>query len=259
MALDEPFDYHVSRPAARWLAPRLRALGMTADGVSLLALALGVGAGVCLGRDGRWPVIGGLLLVGMIIGDCTDGEVARLGPPSEKPWRGRLLDGFADLGTVVAVHVGMAIHVAGGEPWRGQTPDGMMAAGLFSAAFIAFAWKSSVLDDVKQRLKPASIDLDLPHYHAQASGGLERALLWLFSQYVRNAARLAGEGRNASPEIFRLVAWVGPTHHLAAIACAGLVSPLVPHAFGLYAAATLLPGSAWLAWVLLRARRAPLH
>ncbi len=254
MSLDEPFDHHVSRPAARWLAPRLRALGMTADGVSVVSLGLGVGAGLCLAEGGRWPMVGGLLLLGMIIGDCADGEVARLGPPSDKPWRGRMLDGFADLGTVVAVHAGMAAHVAVGPPWGRQAPGGLMAGTLFALAFVALVWKSSVLDDLKQRLKPSSVDVDLPRYLALADSRAERALLWLFLQYVRQASRFAADGRASSPEAFRRIAWVGPTHHLAAIALAGLLAPVVPHAFALYALLTLLPGNAWLAFVLLRAR-----
>jgi hypothetical protein len=258
MSLDEPFDHHVSRPAARWLAPRLHALGIGADAVSMAALGLGVTAGVCLGAGGRWPLLGGALLLGMIIGDCADGEVARLGPPPQNPWRGRMLDGFADLGTVVAVHVGMAVHVAHGETWRGVAPTGLGAAGLFALAFMALVWKSSVLDDIKQRLTRTSSDAALPRYLAQAEGRAERLLLWLFLQYTRQAARLAVDGRAASAETFRLVAWVGPTHHLAAIALAGLLTPLVPHAFALYALATLVPGNAWLSWVLLRVR-APSH
>jgi len=257
MTLDEPFDHRVSRPVARFLAPRLRAAGLGADQVSLLALAFGVSSGWCIASGGRWPALGGALLLAMVVLDCTDGEVARLGPPSDKPWRGRLFDGFADLGTVLSVHVGMAMHVADGQPWGRHHPSGLDASGLFVLAFASFVWKSSVLDDVKQRLKPSSIDAELPAYLAATRGRLERLLLWLFICYARQASRLAGDGRPASPELFRQLAWIGPTHHLAAIAAAGLLTPLVPHAFLVYAMATLIPANAFLVWVLGRAGRAP--
>ena len=112
MVLDEHFDASVSRPMARWLAKILHRRGFSADQVSIIAMGLGVSGGLCFTGEGLWPVLGGLLLLGMVITDCADGEVARLNPPSDKPWRGRILDGMADLGTVLAVHVAMVIVLA---------------------------------------------------------------------------------------------------------------------------------------------------
>lgn len=256
MALDEGFDTHVSRPVARWIARPFHAAGFTADQVSLIALASGLGAGFAMGSDGFWPILGGVLLIAMVILDCADGEVARLYPPSDKPWRGRIYDGMADLGTVIAVHVGMLVAlVREGINVSGHRVSGWELALLVIAGFISFSWKSSVLDDVKQRLRPNSVDRDLGRWADQPKTMIENMLYRLLVFYVAQAERLTGHGRPGGEHVFRLVAHVGPTHHLIAIALAGLAEPFLPNAYLTYFIATIVPGNLYLWLVLHRERR----
>lgn len=256
MKLDEAFDTAVSRPVSRALAPRFFRAGFSADQVSLVALAFGIGAGVAFTLDGIWPFIGGLLLVGMVIIDCTDGEVARLSPPSDKPWRGRIMDGMADLGTVLAVHLGMwgALMNHGVQVGSHQL-SGLELLLLVALAFVSLSWKSSVLDDVKQRLRPSSVDRDLDRYRDQDKTFIETILYKLLVFYVGNAEKLAGHGRPGGAQVFRQVSHVGPTHHLVGIALAAMAEPFIANAFLAYLFVVLVPGNVYMWTVMYRARR----
>lgn len=257
MILDERFDASLSRPIARRMARHLFRWGYTADQVSLLAAGFGVSAGLCFTGGGLWPMLGGLLLVAMVVTDCADGEVARLGPPSDKPWRGRMFDGIADLATVLSVHIAMAIVLArSGIVIEGHALGTFEVLLLVAAGFASFSWKSSVLDDIKQRLKKGSVDRDLAKYASQDKTLFERFLYGLLVRYVATAAKLTGQGRPGGYDTFRLVAAVGPSHQLVAIAVAGVLAPLSPTVFLTYFLLTIGPGNLYLWAVLARARRA---
>ena len=257
MVLDERFDASVSRPVAKWMARPLYRWGFSADQVSLMALGFGVTAGLCLASPGLWPMIGGLLLIAMVVTDCADGEVARLGPPSDKPWRGRMFDGFADLGTVLSVHIGMIIALShSGFQIGSHTVSVFEYIAIAVVGFASFSWKSSVLDDVKQRLKPRSVDNELARYADQEKTWFERILYAALVRYVQTAARLSGHGRPGGYPVFRQVAHVGPSHHLVAIAIAGMLMPVSPAIYLAYFALTIIPGNLYLWTVLHRARRA---
>jgi len=256
MKLDEAFDIVVSRPVSRALAPRFFRAGFSADQVSLIALAFGLGAGVAFTLDGIWPLIGGVLLIAMVITDCADGAVARLYPPSDKPWRGRIMDGMADLGTVLAVHIGMfVVMVNQGVNIGGRQVSAIELFILVALAFVSLSWKSSVLDDVKQRLRPASVDSKLDRYRDQDKTLIENVLFKLLVFYVGNSEKLAGHGRPGGPQVFRQVSYVGPTHHLVGIALAAIAAPFVPHAFLAYLFVAVVPSNIYMWTIMHRARR----
>lgn len=256
MVLDERFDVSVSRPLARWMARHFHRLGFSADQVSMIAMGAGVSAGVAFTSGGLWSVLGGLLLLAMVVIDCADGEVARLSPPSDKPWRGRMLDGMADLMTVLSVHIAMVVVLTRDGLVIGGHPFGVFESFvLVVLGFVSFSWKSSVVDDIKQRLRPTSIDRDLAQYADQKKTLFESFLYFVLVRYVKGAERLTGQGRPGGYEVFQQVAVVGPTHHLVAIAIAGMLAPLAPSVFLTYLLVTIGPGNVYLWAVLHRARR----
>lgn len=255
MVLDERFDASLSRPLARRMARRFFRWGFSADQVTMLAAFLGVCAGVCFTGGGLWPLLGGVLLLGMVVTDCADGEVARLSPPSDKPWRGRMLDGVADFATVASVHIGMALVLINAKIAIGGHVLGPFEILLLTVAgFASFAWKSSVVDDIKQRLKSNSVDRDLGRYADQEKTLFEKLLYWSLVRYVKNAERMTGQGRPGGYDTFRQVAAVGPSHHLVAVAIAGMLAPLAPTVFLTYFLLTIGPGNLYLWAVLARAR-----
>ncbi|MCA9514039.1 MAG: CDP-alcohol phosphatidyltransferase family protein [Myxococcales bacterium] len=256
MQLDERFDILVSRPLAGRMARTFHGWGFSADQVSMVAMLSGVLAGVCMTGPSAWPVLGALLLVTMVVVDCADGAVARLNPPSDRPWRGRMIDGFADLGTLLSVHIAMVIVLA----QRGITIGGYTLGGfeiflIGVAGFLSFTWKSSVLDDMKQRLKPSSCDHRIEEYRSQKKNLFEKFLFFFFVWYVKNSEKLTGPGRPGGYETFRQVAVTGPTHHLVAIALCALVAPIAPSVYLTYFLLTIGPGNLYLWFILARARR----
>lgn len=255
--LDEGFDIAVSRPTARWMAKYFYRMGFSADQVSLVAMACGILSGFLFTSSGSWPMLGGLLLVAMVVIDCADGEVARLSPPSDKPWRGRMFDGIADLGTILSVHVAMVVVLANARiDIGGHIISPFECLLLVVAGFASFSWKSSVTDDIKQRLKAGSVDRDLAKYADQKKTLFERFLYWLLVTYVAQAEKLTGKGRPGGYDVFRQVAVVGPTHHLIAMAICGALTPIAPTIFLTYLLVTIGPGNLYLWAVLRHARRA---
>jgi hypothetical protein len=259
MVLDETFDAVVARPLARPLARFFRRRGWSADQVTLLAAACGVGSGVALAFSGLWPLVGAALLVTMVILDCVDGEVARLGGGSNKPWRGRMIDGYADLATLLAVHVGMAVHL------YGVTLPGSYQVGLIDVLLLTvlgmagLTFCSSIVDDVKQRLKPGSVDYDLERFEAQVDGPLERFLFASYKSYVRNNERMCGDGHPGGYALYRQIRHTGPTTHLVAIAVAGCCVGWTPVAYTIYLLLSIIAGPLFLWFSLTRARRGLLH
>jgi len=255
--LDERFDIAVSRPTARWMAKYFYRMGFSADQVSLVAMGCGVLAGFLFTSSGYWPMLGGVLLVAMVVIDCADGEVARMSPPSDKPWRGRMFDGIADLGTILSVHVAMLVILAAARiDINGHILSPLECLLLVVGGLVSFSWKSSVVDDVKQRLKEGSVDRDLSKYAAQDKTLFERFLYWLLVSYVAQAEKLTGKGRPGGYDVFRQVALIGPTHHLIAMAICGALTPIAPTMFLTYLLLTIGPGNLYLWAVLRHARRA---
>jgi phosphatidylglycerophosphate synthase len=255
MVLDERFDQAISRKVGRFLAPRLHRMGVTADMISATAATLGVSGGVMITRGGLWPLVGGLLVFAMVVLDCTDGEVARLGPPSDRPWRGKMIDGYADLATLISAHVGMVIALSN----TGLTVSGHVLAWweialIAVAAWFSFTWKSSVVDAVKARIV-GDCEHDLAKYDAQEKTLLERFLYWSWVVYLRSCERVTGQGRPSGYHLYRQVALLGPTHHHMGVAVCAMVAPWSPTIFLAYFALTIGPGNLYVWYALGKARR----
>jgi CDP-diacylglycerol--glycerol-3-phosphate 3-phosphatidyltransferase len=93
--------YHAMTPLARGFI----ALGFTANGVTWLALLLGIGAGVAAGFT--WIGLAGLLSLCSVICDVLDGQVARLTGSSSDT--GEILDAVVDRYTEFAFLAGLIV------------------------------------------------------------------------------------------------------------------------------------------------------
>ena len=93
--------YHAMTPLARGFM----ALGFTANGVTWLALLLGLGAGVAAGFT--WIGLAGLLSLFSVICDVLDGQVARLTKTSSDT--GEILDAAVDRYTEFAFVAGLIV------------------------------------------------------------------------------------------------------------------------------------------------------
>src|SRR5438105_12052468 len=96
-SLDESFDAIVCRPLGRLIARGFMRTTVTANQVSGMAAFCGAVAGAGFAFPWPFPLYGAIMLFTMMVLDCADGELARQGRGGG--WRGRVLDGMADLVT----------------------------------------------------------------------------------------------------------------------------------------------------------------
>lgn len=90
------------------------ALGLSADGVTLLMLAVGLAGSTLLFVGGVWPAIGAFVGVQLyLLLDCVDGEVARWNS-TESP-RGVYLDRISHYLVEATLLVGLGWRAGGGE------------------------------------------------------------------------------------------------------------------------------------------------
>ena len=105
---EELVNQLINRPIAFGTAKFFQAVRVGPNAVTVLSLICGLSAGVVFSRvkypDVLWAA---LLLQGMIIFDCADGQLARLTNRSSK--FGRIIDTFADLATHCSIYCGVAL------------------------------------------------------------------------------------------------------------------------------------------------------
>jgi phosphatidylglycerophosphate synthase len=128
MAVEEMVDLYLFRPIAFVLVKMIYRFPITPNQLSLLSLIAGIAAGVFYSfGDHRSFIYAGLLYTLSHILDCSDGMIARLkknGTPI-----GRIIDGWADYITSVAVYIGLLIGLHNGafqlpvpSPWLLMIP-----------------------------------------------------------------------------------------------------------------------------------------
>lgn len=234
---DEGFDAHVSRPIASRVGPWLHARGVSANVVSLAGAAVGVGAGFALAGQGLWPLVGMFLLLAFLVIDCIDGAIARLQPPSDKPWKGRIFDGLCDATAIIGLVVGMTVHLSHlNLSVYGITLGALGWSILGVATFAALTFATQALDKVKHRLKPGSPDHRVAEFAAMPMTLGEKVLFWIFS------VNAAGDHsyREGDELRYRLLIVQGPTTRFVVAALAALMTAFYPSAFLAYMALTWL-------------------
>jgi VanZ family protein len=113
---EELIDLFIFRPLGFIFVKAIMPLPVTPNQISLLAALFGIFAGVLYGfGTNEWVFYAGLLYLTYYIFDISDGQLARLkknGTPL-----GRIIDGFADYITHIAVYLGLGIGLInmGGE------------------------------------------------------------------------------------------------------------------------------------------------
>ena len=104
---EELINQFLNRPAAFGVAKLFRRVGAGPNFVTLISMIFGVSSGFFLGA-GKYPeiLVGALLLEGMVILDCADGQLARMLQKSSQ--FGKTIDGLADIATHFSVFYGTA-------------------------------------------------------------------------------------------------------------------------------------------------------
>ncbi len=118
-------DRRIEDPSNRWLihplaqalvTPAVRA-HVSANVVSLIGLAFGVGAAIAYVRwpDPRMAMLGLLLSVGWLVADGLDGKIARATGTASA--FGRFLDGVCDHLIFVLLYMALAWSIGTGQAW----------------------------------------------------------------------------------------------------------------------------------------------
>jgi len=250
--MDETFDHWICRPMGRRLAQTLVGTRITADQVTGVAALFGTLAGVGFAFPWPGPAIGAGSLFLMMVLDCTDGEIARMRGGGS--WRGRVLDGMADLATAFSVHLGMLLYLVRQQPLvRGYELNAwvLFFVALFAGA--SMAWNSAVVDGAKQRLRDRTVDRELGRYSHEPKTLWDRFLYWFLLHYVDRIDRAAAPC-HGSYTSYRVLQWTGPTHHHLGMVIAGLAVGAFPLAPLWYFLISLGPANLLVAGALALAR-----
>ncbi|WP_457309883.1 CDP-alcohol phosphatidyltransferase family protein [Sphingomonas sp. UYAg733] len=115
--IEDPTNLWLIHPTARRLLPVALAWRVSANMVSLMGLALGVGAATAYWywNTPLAAVVGLILSIGWLIADGLDGMIARA-TQTASPF-GRLLDGICDHGVFILIYIVIATSIGTGEGW----------------------------------------------------------------------------------------------------------------------------------------------
>jgi phosphatidylglycerophosphate synthase len=107
---EEFIDVRFYRPAGYWWAKLFRKLGVSPNAVTLAAMFLGTGAGVCFYfTDPAVNVAGMLLLIWANMYDSADGQLARM--TGRTSAFGRMLDGFCGDVWFVTIYAAICLRL----------------------------------------------------------------------------------------------------------------------------------------------------
>jgi CDP-diacylglycerol---serine O-phosphatidyltransferase len=106
--IEDPSNRWLIHPLAQALVPWAMKVRLSANAVSLIGLACGLGAALAYTRwtDPRLVILGLLLTIAWLVADGLDGKLARA-TGTASPF-GRFLDGVCDHLIFVAIYIGLA-------------------------------------------------------------------------------------------------------------------------------------------------------
>ncbi len=217
---DEQLDRFVNRPVAGVIVAVARHTPITPNMLSCMAGLVGLAGGVFLSLGEG--VLGACFIMGFLILDCTDGQLARLRGGGGA--LGRVMDGVGDLTATVAISIGLLL-------WIYRQTDIVQALAWGVGAGLSLAWTSSLLDRYKRRYLGSVDDVEAMRAEAKASPGLRGALIRAFLPYFVSLGADPVTDRGAYQDRVRvpmiLWTWNGPTMHLGVMGvCCVLGRPL---------------------------------
>ena len=225
--VEEWADRRFFRPVGWWLANTLAPTPISADGVTLASLIIGVAAGHFFWYARPWlNAVGVALFVLSEVLDSADGQLARLRGKSTRT--GRILDGLADTGRFVSLyaHLGARLYMAGWG-WRGPL--------LALAAILSHSYQAAAADYIRQAYLYFAVgkgsELDLPEQMPIPAGASiwTRLSAWFYGDYVRRQA------------------WLFPRTTALARALAGRAVPVSIQLAWAERQRTVVEGCAWIA------------
>ena len=115
--IEDPTNLYIIHPLGRTLLPGAIKFGLSANAVSILGLAFGVGAAISYShwQNWRFALVGLALSIAWLIADGLDGMIARATRTASP--LGRALDGVCDHGVFILIYVALALSIGTVEGW----------------------------------------------------------------------------------------------------------------------------------------------
>lgn len=242
-AVEEAVDLFIFRPIAFVIVKLLYRFPVTPNQLSVLSIIAGLAAGVfyAMGDQRSFIYAGSLYMLSHVL-DCCDGMVARLkknGTPI-----GRIIDGWADYITSIAVYVGLLIGLHNGSFGLGVSPWLLMVPASFSLfihcmmvdyyrhEFMAHALgkNNSIREDMKL------FAAELERLKKEKGRYVEKVMIVFYLGYTKlqlkeNGAKqkyVPGKYYESNRLLLLLWNWIGAATHIAVLVLASfLYSPMI--------------------------------
>lgn len=237
--VEEVVDLYFFRPIAFVLVKLLFIrIPVTPNQISILSMFTGIASGVCFAFGSRQAFFyGGLLYIAAHVLDCSDGMVARL--KKNGSLIGRIVDGWTDYVTSVAVYIGLLIGLLNGPFDLLVSPWWFMIGASLSLIFHSLmadyhrheflAHGLGKVNSIRKDLELFSQRLDT--LKKQRKNYLEILLLTFYLGYTKIQIKDEEEKKSYPQEIYYkanrhlVFMWnlIGPATHIAALIVAALL------------------------------------
>jgi phosphatidylglycerophosphate synthase len=241
-AVEEIVDLFIFRPIAFVVVKLIYRLPVTPNQLSFLSIIAGIAAGVYYAMgDERSFFYAGILYALSHVLDCCDGMVARL--KKNGTLIGRIIDGWADYITSVAVYVGLLIGLHNGSFQLGFSPWVLMAPASFSLfihcmmvdyyrhEFMAHALgkNQSVREDMKFFVG------ELERLNKEKGRYVEKIMIIFYLGYTKLQLKENGPKQKYTPGryyesnrvLLMLWNWIGATHIAVLVLASLLYNPMI--------------------------------
>lgn len=258
--VEELLDLLFYRPLAFLFVKAIARTSLTPNQVTLIAMVVGVAAGVCFasGSHAAW-IAAAILLVVYDVLDCADGQLARLKNTGTRI--GRILDGFIDYIVSVAAYIGIGIGFASASDRPLFWWMMLLAAGASYAmhAVLVDYFRNRFLDVVLRRRSTFDAEITaFEHERArmqrESGHGIERFLIAAYLAYSRVQRRITSRGgqpgrlSSVDPHTYyqrnrvllRFWLLLGPTTQITFLVICALIGRIDVYVFGL-----VIVGNLW--------------
>lgn len=193
LSVEEPIDVVWHRLAGYAIARASEPTPVSADALTIVAIAVGVVSGMCIAAPfAHHMIVAAVLLELSAAFDCADGQLARMRRRSSA--FGRMLDGVSDSIVMAATFLGTLVHFAlTGKPWWAM----VLAVIAAPTCSFHFGWYDHYKNVYLRMTEPTfreGEDADVArarHAAARARAGLVmRFVWWTYLVYLNGQAWL---------------------------------------------------------------------
>lgn len=244
LAVEEAVDLYLFRPIAFIFVKGIYRLPITPNQLSILSMVAGIAAGIFYAQGDRSSFIyGGLFYALAHILDCMDGMVARL--KKNGSLLGRIIDGWADYITAIAVYIGLLIGLHNGSiylpfssPWFLMVPA---AVSLAVHCIVVDFYRHEFLAHGLGKANPIRRDMELftrrlHHLKREKKNYLEMLLIVVYMGYTKvqlteNQEKVQfdrDQYYSANKPLLLMWNWIGAATHIFVLILATLLyEPMV--------------------------------